>query len=1170
MTDMSKSARPEPLPRPIVRVLSQLIARTRMVIALRGICLVVATTLTAILAVMLIDRLFTFLCAWPRWTLFLCIVTAGGIATGWALIRPLAHTFSLSGIARVLESRHPELHERISSSVELLASRERQEVLGSKELIQALAVEASADVQGLKPSREITFRTARPFLLAAGGVVLILGGLVAVWPHQSTRLLARAVAPFLNLPNVAADQLSVTPGDTVALPDQSVRIEVHVANEKAKKAFVHLVKGAGARRRREMTRLSDEPDGIRRFSFSCPPSRQDWRYRIHSGGALTRYYSVRIIPPPAVRRLDIRYEYPPYVNLPPKEEEDAEGKIEAVQGTRVSLSALVSKPVETGALLLKGRDAPLAQAGLSALAENRMKAAFQFELEPGLDGQWMLRLKDEYGFTNREVFRPIAALPDKPPGVRVVSPQKEIIRLRPTDRLPVAYAAVDDYGLAEVGLLLKEDDAERHSEPLSLESEGGRPPLSATGATELDFSKRRFEGVRRVQFQVYARDRLPETSGGPQEARSRTFTVLIQRNAPPYALQRWTELEEHARKDFERLLDQLKAAQKDSSRLRSELSESPRPAEKTEKQARDLAGELNEADASARDLAQRLRGGPFESLTPPLNSVADDHIRKAANATEEITRAAQAPERAELAQQAESHTQSAVADVSELLDRLNKMAGTGQLLQELSDLTERQKELAAASEQLQDNPQQSPMSERNWRAAQQDAASQLARMLKETTDGAQAQAAQGQQQFSELARQARQLSQQEMNLAQDTQAGQDRIYQSLRDRLAQEQAQLARETDALVRNAVIENGPQEDNLDQSAAQAVHQAAQQMESGRLTAAAQSAADASNRMNRFSQRLQDKARQTAREALAQEAPSPQAARLTADHMALQRALAEDSAALADRQGELGRQIRALASAQTQEVLASRNQQLMARTQELRRATQAAQQAMSATSPQPGANASANQARQELRNAARAQQLASNALQAGQRSEAGGQHQQAAANLQAASEALQQAGQAYAAAASEQAASQSQAEGPRRGQSLSRAYSASQQAARSARPLDAAQAAQRTAAARSQVAAEAQQMGVSSFSPAQQALQQAGYQRMTRDSRSGKASFEPDDTVARLKRAGIKLEDWAKLPGRLRDDILQAPEQKSPEQYRKLIRDYFRTIARRGGAAAYTTQD
>jgi hypothetical protein len=57
--------------------------------------------------------------------------------------------------------------------------------------------------------------------------------------------------------------------------------------------------------------------------------------------------------------------------------------------------------------------------------------------------------------------------------------------------------------------------------------------------------------------------------------------------------------------------------------------------------------------------------------------------------------------------------------------------------------------------------------------------------------------------------------------------------------------------------------------------------------------------------------------------------------------------------------------------------------------------------------------------------------------------------------------------------------------------------------------------------------------------------------------------DPRVAKLKALGITLADWARLPGTLRSQILQAADEGAPQEYRTLIQRYFQEVARRGSA-------
>ena len=142
------------VPADIVAALRGLIRRARVVIVLRGLCAVAAVALGSLLAAMAVDAGATLFASWPRWALSLSALALTLLAALWFLLRPLLRTYTLTGVARAIEIRHPELQERVSSAVELLASKDRREFLGSEALIAALAGEACRDARGVRPGKE--------------------------------------------------------------------------------------------------------------------------------------------------------------------------------------------------------------------------------------------------------------------------------------------------------------------------------------------------------------------------------------------------------------------------------------------------------------------------------------------------------------------------------------------------------------------------------------------------------------------------------------------------------------------------------------------------------------------------------------------------------------------------------------------------------------------------------------------------------------------------------------------------------------------------------------------------------------------------------------------------------------------------------------------------------
>ncbi len=248
-------------------------------------------------------------------------------------------------------------------------------------------------------------------------------------------------------------------------------------------ADAHLLAPDGVETVRKMLSLSEAQDKQLRFSATLPPAGQDFRYRVRAGDALTRYYYVTVAAPPAVTGIDIRYDYPAYTHRKPLEQANAAGDISAVTGTHVTVTAHVDKRVEAGSLYLgRQRRRPPHRRPQAGPRRRDDVCTFGFDLTPGLKGYWHITVSDRYAFTNPERDYSIEAVPDMPPTLLIAHPRTRLNRLKPTDSLPVIFAAQDDLGLASLDVLLKKDGQDvapisiaSHARRAGRHSEHGRP-----------------------------------------------------------------------------------------------------------------------------------------------------------------------------------------------------------------------------------------------------------------------------------------------------------------------------------------------------------------------------------------------------------------------------------------------------------------------------------------------------------------------------------------------------------------------------------------------------------------------------------------------------------------------------------------------------------------------
>lgn len=817
MTEITTHTLADDLPQPIVRKLRRLVLRARGVIVLRGLLAVAAVATASLLGAMAIDAGVVIFSAWPRWVLSLSALAATAAAAGWFLVRPLVRTFTLAGIARAIESRHPEFQERISSAIELLLSPDSSDLRGSSVLIAALAQEACNDANALRVRREVTLRSLRPFLIAAAALAVVLGAIFAAWPRAAEFALARVIAPQQDRPNVYGYQLTVTPGDVVLAVGDSLQVEVEAANPVVRGAEFRRANSGGGDTVSDMAPLPPRRDDWPRFAFTCPPASESFQYRIHAGDAVSGYFNVRVVPRPVVQKIDLLYEFPAYTRRGPAMQADAPGDIHALAGSTVTVTAYTNTPVTEAGLFV---DDQLAAPGEIADAPGGSTCTFKLLLTRKTQGQWTIHLTkrvDKYEFTNTTDPHKIDAAPDAKPIARIVSPEEATLKLKPTDELPITYAIGDDFGVAAAELLVEVDGHKQTPTTLPVSSADDKPLRAAVGKTVLDLGLLGAASARQITFQVRVLDNLPPELEGPQEGLSQLFTIRLDEKAFAYD-QQIVLAEEVAIHDvLQQVLKELREAKKDSSGLRKVLRDL------AEKKSLDAAGALSEgngekiartckhlqtADGDIRGVLPRLAGGTFASVLDRLTDLADNHIDKAQNLCGQVKLSDDAKARGELADEADFQVDRSIALVEEMLKDLQVLAQTALRAQELAALAQQQQELADAKDAMSGQqpeptsrpasqpasqpatgpaiaasqpasqpalaaaapatPDAQPMSEKEWAKQQANVIAQLGQLVQQSPQAMATEMSRAQQKVKDLAAEARRLADQQTALADST------------------------------------------------------------------------------------------------------------------------------------------------------------------------------------------------------------------------------------------------------------------------------------------------------------------------------------------------------------------------------------------------------------------
>ncbi|MFP6574189.1 MAG: DUF4175 family protein, partial [Pirellulaceae bacterium] len=579
------------VPQPIVKKLQALIRRARLVAVVRGLLAVIAATLGALLVAMAVDATITIFSSTGRWVLSLAAL-ASVLATGyWFLIRPLARTFTLQGIARLIETRHPELEERLSSAVELLSSPDAPELKGSELMIAELAKEATGQATIVVPEREFSFDTVRKYLVAVLSTAALLLFAWVLWPESTSRLVNRIMVPFADIGNVRETDMVIIPQDIVLARGDSLRVEVTVKDDRVRSARLLRHQGSQSESSDRMIDMSADADGNPRFSFSLPVVDEGFRYRVHAGGGLSRFYKVTVVPRPEVEQLEVEYQYPAYTGQGTRKDDKFEGRIEGLIGTQVTVTAHSNTKLKVARLQVDGlppQNGKITTAKESKQSVCRWQVALTREMIGGR--VWTLRLEDKHGFVSWPQEYTIRAIKDQPPEVKIVKPLAKRLEMKSTDSLPLSYLATDDYGVAQVELLTTTDGKERA--PLKVALPDSLDPAYVEANHPFNLSQFDLSGIRVLTLRLKVTDNLPANMEGPQFGLSEIVTITIDEDADSY-------FEKEAAKDYESIRATLESTLADLQQTRKLTT----PLQDTVKTDDPLKKEVTEKIDQTRQLA---------------------------------------------------------------------------------------------------------------------------------------------------------------------------------------------------------------------------------------------------------------------------------------------------------------------------------------------------------------------------------------------------------------------------------------------------------------------------------------------------------------------------------------------------------------------------------------
>jgi hypothetical protein len=740
-----------------------------------------------------------------RRALFSAWFGIGLTAVFTGILRPLFRRHRPENLAAVVEQEHPELNERLSSTVELAEARGLGH--GSPALIELLARETEAKSGAVDFPSSVSCRGAVGFGTAAGFV------------------LALALVPAVIAPGAYADRLhrfffsyswrveapysfAVTPGEAVAAVGRPLTISVHVRprNERVPlptECMLVLTDAAGHESRQ---RMSAERSDTFSLAYTV---KGNFEYRVEAGAAVSETYPVTGVVP-----VELAAESPAVVVTPPEYARaawDAEtyvGLVDltALRHSEVRFDFRFTRPALCASLewvageLRQGKEGTQSTTRTTrlplVLSEDRRAASLS--LPATATGSYHLVLAAEHDIRTELDGGTLTVKEDEPPQFLKFSGREDLMAVLPYERLPLEVLLADDVDVAGAEVEYRINDGPVQNEAMALEGQNTR---EARGRHVFALGGKVKEGDE-VRYHLRAWDNLPEPLGGPHvvyHPADRWLTLKIASGAQPLReqeiLARRDDVDRRLEEIRANLMKEQRAAYKLRQETRRDKALDPERADELKQLRRD-----NEASENAlRELARDTAATPaLQPVREGARDVADREMRQAGAALQEAGSKERTPdERDQQLRGADEQLESALKRLDKLQQANERIAQERLDQAKVESLAERQKELAERAAELAKNDPPAKDQLEEVRREQDEVAAELQRLteqsesLRKTLDEARA------EQARTLADRARELAQAQRDLERaQRDAEQKRNAERLAE-LARKQQELAEQAERL-------------------------------------------------------------------------------------------------------------------------------------------------------------------------------------------------------------------------------------------------------------------------------------------------------------------------------------------------------------------------------------
>jgi hypothetical protein len=339
-------------PPPDLSPIRRLIGRVRQLLrtswVATGLGLTLALGVGFLVAVSLLDLALPLGTLWRLAGLALVIVPSL-LAAYAGVLRPLFRRLSNSGVARLIESHLPGIHNRLVSVVDLDQPGAPPPM--SPTFHRRLVSETLSRVAPFQAKTVVDRRSLWRSALAAVVAVAAFGGAWSLFRDRLPTTLARIFQPLADIPPASGVRYDVVPGDTAVLRGDPLDLRAEVTQGEPDRLQVEIVPTKGGPALwYDLERAADNPAS---WQFTLSGFDESFQYRIHGGGTWSHAHTVTMVDRPQILDARALLHLPKYLELPePRENPPGQLAVTGPEDGQVEVQVATAGQVAQGEIQL--------------------------------------------------------------------------------------------------------------------------------------------------------------------------------------------------------------------------------------------------------------------------------------------------------------------------------------------------------------------------------------------------------------------------------------------------------------------------------------------------------------------------------------------------------------------------------------------------------------------------------------------------------------------------------------------------------------------------------------------------------------------------------------------------------------------------------------------------